>query len=115
MKLQRKKLNQSPDKKGGPGNEEERASKERIRYLWYLARQYDKELRKQSRQQKKLDKLLVNQVIDEINDDQELEQAKQKGPKMKWYLIDSEGTFCFIWNFFITILIIYSLMVTPFM
>ena len=44
-------------------------SKERVRYLWYLARQYDKELRKQSRQQRKLDKLIVNQIIDEINDD----------------------------------------------
>lgn len=93
----------------------EQPSKQRIRYLWYLARQYDKELRKQSRQQRKLDKLIVNQIIDEINDDQDPEhEAKNKGTKIKWYLLDSQGTFCFLWNLGVTFLVIYTLIIGPY-
>ena len=33
----------------------------------------------------------------------------------KWYLIDKDGTFCKIWNFLITLCIIYSLFVVPFL
>lgn len=38
-----------------------------------------------------------------------------RGPKLKWYLIDSERTFCKIWDFMITLLTMYTLYVTPFL
>lgn len=31
----------------------------------------------------------------------------------KWYLIDKDGTFCKIWNFLITLCVIYSLFAVP--
>jgi hypothetical protein len=34
--------------------------------------------------------------------------------KIKWYLIDSEGTFCQVWNFVIAWATIYSLIMVPF-
>ena len=33
---------------------------------------------------------------------------------MKWYLIDRNRTFCKVWNMMITLLLIYSLFVTPY-
>ena len=33
--------------------------------------------------------------------------------KIEWYLIDTERHFCKIWNFLITLLILYSLIMTP--
>jgi hypothetical protein len=60
--------------------------------------------------------MLRNNVIDEINEESEQESQQEKGGQsIKWYLIDSDGTFCFIWNFGITILTIYTLIVAPFM
>jgi len=60
--------------------------------------------------------MLRNNTIDETNDDFDQENlAEKNGSQLHWYLIDSEGTFCFIWNFFITLLIIYTLIVAPFM
>lgn len=35
-------------------------------------------------------------------------------PKLQWYLIDTERTFCKVWKFIITWLTIYSLFVSPF-
>ena len=88
----------------------------RVEYLWKIARKYDKQLRAQSRQQKKLDQMLRNNVIDDINDELDLEnQQEQSGQNLQWYLLDSNGTFVFIWNFGITILTIYTLIVAPFM
>ena len=88
----------------------------RVEYLWKIARKYDKQLRAQSRQQKKLDQMLRNNVIDDINDELDLEnQHEQSSQNMQWYLLDSNGTFVFIWNFGITILTIYTLIVAPFM
>ena len=34
--------------------------------------------------------------------------------KIKWYLIDTERTFCKVWDFLITCLTIYNLLFTPF-
>lgn len=90
--------------------------KARVEYLWKIARSYDKKLREQSRKQKKLDQMLRNNVIDEVNEEYEQDsQQENGGQNIKWYLIDSEGTFCFIWNFCITILTIYTLILSPFM
>jgi hypothetical protein len=38
----------------------------------------------------------------------------QSETKLPWYLVDGHGTFVSIWNFCITLLIIYTLTVAPF-
>jgi len=58
---------------------------------------------------------LKEMMIDDINEEAEEETtATENQPKLKWYLIDKDRTFCKFWNFMITIIIIYSLFVTPF-
>lgn len=58
---------------------------------------------------------LKEMMIDDINEDaNEENQINDNQQKLKWYLIDTERTFCKLWNFMITCLIIYSLFVTPF-
>jgi len=57
---------------------------------------------------------LKDMMIDDINEDADEEnQIVDSQPKLKWYLIDSERTFCKFWNFLITWVIIYSLFATP--
>jgi hypothetical protein len=55
---------------------------------------------------------MMNDDINEEDDD-EL-QTTENQTKTKWYLIDTERTFCKVWNFIITIVTIYSLIVVPF-
>lgn len=58
---------------------------------------------------------LKEMMIDDINEDADEEnQIIDSQPKLKWYLIDTERTFCKVWNFLITIVTIYTLFVTPF-
>ena len=58
---------------------------------------------------------LKEMMIDDINEEAEEETtATENQPKLKWYLIDRDRTFCKVWNFMITIIIIYSLFVTPY-
>ena len=55
-------------------------------------------------------------MIDDINEDADEEnQIIDSMPKLKWYLIDSERTFCKIWDFIITLLTMYTLFITPFL
>lgn len=57
---------------------------------------------------------LKEMMIDDINEEADEEiQSIENQPKLKWYLIDTERTFCKVWNFMITILTIYSLFVVP--
>ena len=59
---------------------------------------------------------LKEMMIDDINEDaDEDNQIIDSQPKLKWYLIDTERTFCKVWNFIITLLTIYTLFVTPFL
>lgn len=55
-------------------------------------------------------------MIDDINEDanEEVQQVESNQGKLKWYLIDKERTPCKVWDFVITLIIIYSLFVTPF-
>ena len=54
-------------------------------------------------------------MIDDINEEAEEEASHTESqPKLKWYLIDRERTFCKVWNFMITLLIIYNLIVSPY-
>lgn len=58
---------------------------------------------------------LKEMMIDDINEDaNEDSTVNDNQPKLKWYLIDTERTFCKVWNFLITILTIYSMFVAPF-
>ena len=58
---------------------------------------------------------LKEMMIDDINDDDHEEnQGIHDTTKMPWYLVDTDKTFCKVWNFMITCLIIYSLFVTPY-
>ena len=59
---------------------------------------------------------LKEMMIDDINEDADEEnQIIDSQPKLKWYLIDTDRTFCKVWNFLITIVTIYTLFVTPFL
>lgn len=54
-------------------------------------------------------------ITDDINEDEEDEIGESEGQtKVKWYLIDTDGTFCKLWNFIITVVTIYSLITVPF-
>ena len=58
---------------------------------------------------------LKEMMIDDINEDADEEnQIIDNMPKLKWYLIDTERTFCKLWEFLVTWILIYSLFVTPF-
>lgn len=57
---------------------------------------------------------LKEMMIDDINDDEHEENEITNDDKLAWYLIDTDKTFCKVWNFMITCLIIYSLFVTPY-
>ena len=60
--------------------------------------------------------VLKEMMIDDINEDADEEnQIIDSVPKLKWYLIDSERTFCKIWDFIITLLTMYTLFITPFL
>lgn len=89
---------------------------ERKRQLWNKARRYTNKLRFQARLQKMAESNLKEMMIDDINEDADEEnQIIDSVPKLKWYLIDSERTFCKIWDFIITLLTMYTLFVTPFL
>ena len=54
-------------------------------------------------------------LLDDVNEDNDEDTTMvEMKPKDKWYLIDTEKTFCKVWNFIITILTIYTLFVSPF-
>jgi hypothetical protein len=54
-------------------------------------------------------------MIDDIQEDDEEESqiVEQSVTKIEWYLIDTDRNFCKVWNFLITIVTIYNLLVTP--
>ena len=60
---------------------------------------------------------LKEMMIDDINNDENNEtghSSENQPVKIRWYLIDTERTFCKTWNFLITILTIYNMFVVPF-
>ena len=90
--------------------------KKRIEGLWQRARRYNNKLRFQARLQKMAESNLKEMMIDDINEDAEEEnQIIDNMPKLQWYLIDTERTFCKVWKFIITWLTIYSLFISPFL
>jgi len=95
----------------------EEEKRERIKELWDKARRYNNKLRFQARLQKMAESNLKEMMIDDINND-ETNEANQsdsnQAPKLKWYLIDTERTFCKTWNFMITLMTIYNMFLVPF-
>ena len=92
--------------------EEQPPSQERLRYLWYLARKYDKVLRKQIQRKNRLQMLQIKHEV--TQDDPSVEQAKTK-TKEPWYLIEENGDIRRIWDFLIGLLLLYSFTVVPYM
>ena len=86
-----------------------------IKELWTKARRYCNKLRFQSRLQKMTESNINKMMIDDINEEALQETNVQENEiKLKWYLIDSERVFCRVWDFMITLLIFYNLIVSPF-
>ena len=88
--------------------------KVRIRYLWTKARRYNNKIRLQARLQKMSEQNLREMMIEDIQDDDDDEAMNPDNQKrIKWYLIDTDKTFCKTWDFMITLLTIYELFVVP--
>ena len=88
--------------------------KRRIRYLWSKAKRYSNKVRLQARLQKMADQNLREMMIDDIQDDEDDDtHTIDNQQKIRWYLIDTERTFCKVWDFLITCITIYNLVVTP--
>ena len=77
---------------------------------------YTNKLRFQARLQKMAESNLKEMMIDDINEDanEEVQQVESNQGKLKWYLIDKERTPCKVWDFVVTLIIMYNLFVTPF-
>lgn len=57
------------------------------------------------------DEVDIEKKLEEFDDEEGNTEETQN--TTKWYLIDKDGTFCKIWNFLITLCIIYSLFAVP--
>jgi len=59
-----------------------------------------------------LKEMMIDEIPEDVNDSNQ-NNNKDKG-EIPWYMINTERTFCKVWDFFITLLIIYDLIVVPF-
>lgn len=93
----------------------EQERKKRVGELWEKARKYTNKIRFQVRIAKMAEQnqkeMMIDDNIDEEGEDW-LKEQEQK--KMPWYMLDAESTFISFWNFFITLVIIYQLIINPF-
>ena len=88
--------------------------KKKIENWWSKVRRYNNKLRLQARLQKMAEQNLREMMIDDIQDDEEDDNtAEDQQTKIKWYLIDSDNTFCKTWDMLITFVTIYNLFVVP--
>ena len=60
-----------------------------------------------------LKEMMIDDINNEENNDTKYNSESQQ-VKIRWYLIDSERTFCKTWDFVITIITIYNMFVVPF-
>ena len=58
---------------------------------------------------------LREMMIDDINEEADDEVRTESMPKLKWYMIQADGTFCKIWDQIVTVATIVSLTFTPFL
>ena len=64
--------------------------------------------------QRSAESRLKEMMIDDINEEADDELRSESQIKLKWYLINAEGTFCKIWNQLVTVSIMISLILTPY-
>jgi hypothetical protein len=86
-------------------------------FLWSKVRRYTQKLKQQARLQKMSENNIKKMLADDINDDLHDETNHTEldpSNSLKWYMIDKEGNFCKVWNFIITLFIIYELLVVPY-
>ena len=87
----------------------------RTKLLWKKAKHYTKKLRFQARLQKMAEQNQREMIVEDVADEGDEEnQIIDNEPKLEWYLIDTESNFAKAWNFIITLIVIYNLIVTPF-
>mmetsp|Transcript_30350 Transcript_30350/g.46446 ORF Transcript_30350/g.46446 Transcript_30350/m.46446 type:complete len:183 (+) Transcript_30350:484-1032(+) len=53
-------------------------------------------------------------INEENSDDRNSDEDEKEQEKIEWYLVDTERTFCRLWNFLIYWVTIYNMLVTPF-
>ena len=53
-------------------------------------------------------------MIDDIDEDYEEDTMMEKGPNIKWYLIDTDKSFNKFWDLLTTLVVIYTLCIAPF-
>ena len=58
-------------------------------------------------------KMLADDINDDLHDET-YHTEMDPSSTLKWYMIDKEGNFCKVWNFVITLFIIYELLVVPY-
>jgi hypothetical protein len=58
-------------------------------------------------------KMLADDINDDLHDETYHTEIDSNS-NLKWYMIDKEGNFCKVWNFLITMFIIYELLVVPY-
>lgn len=58
---------------------------------------------------------MKEKILEDVEEtDDQKEQGEAKDKKVPWYMIDSEKTVCKFWDLFITLVILYELIVVPF-
>jgi hypothetical protein len=87
-----------------------------IRYLWRGAKRATNQVLFKERLRRLKDEAVEDfDDLDQRNADFDDEETQDDNShEVKWYLIDSNGTFCKAWDFLITLAVMYSLFVTPF-
>ena len=87
--------------------------KERTKENWYKARIIADKIRFKTR----LKKMAETNNKQLVNDDafDEEEDLDDNEPVIAWYFINTEGAFCRVWNFILTLTLIYNMIVIPFM
>ena len=94
----------------------EEEKRERIKYLWSKLRAENERLcfkvRLKKMAESSMKELMSDEFPEEMNEaHMQTEDNHNNNP---WYLIDTEKSFCKFWDFFITLLILYELIVVPF-
>jgi len=88
--------------------------RDRIQELWGKARDFVGKMRREIQIAKIEEHTYKDRMIDAINEDDDSEVETDLEPKLAWYLIDSDKTFCKTWDFIVVMFTIYPLFVSPF-
>lgn len=86
----------------------------RVDDLWRKARKYNNKIRFQVRIAKMAEQNQKEMMIDEHIDGEDDWMKEHGNQKLAWYMLDVDSTFIKAWNFFITLVLIYELIMNPF-